>query len=128
MRYADPSEVKKFGKTECVTSVLVFLLNYLILVCMVVLFLWIDTQGQAQSFREYVAENYNTVIYLLASVFLLVLTIYFYYVFEDKTLLASPKSIWLIFILLDVCILICYFSDIFSIFIRARSHCWRFWH
>ena len=82
-------------------------LNYLILVCMVVLFLWIDTQGQAQSFREYVAENYNTVIYLLASVFLLVLTIYFYYVFEDKTLLASPKSIWLIFMLLDVCILIC---------------------
>lgn len=113
MRYADPSEVKTFGKTECVTSVLVFLLNYLILVCMVVLFLWMDTQGQAQSFRDYVAENYNTVIYLLASVFLLVLTIYFYYVFEDKTLLASPKSIWLIFILLDVCILICYFFGYF---------------
>lgn len=113
MRYADPSEVKTFGKTECVTSVLVFLLNYLILVCMVVLFLWMDTQGQAQSFREYVAENYNTVIYLLASVFLLVLTIYFYYVFEDKTLLASPKSIWLIFILLDICILICYFFGYF---------------
>lgn len=113
MRYADPSEVKTFGKTECVTSVLVFLLNYLILVCMVVLFLWMDTQGQAQSFRDYVAENYNTVIYLLASVFLLVLTIYYYYVFEDKTLLASPKSIWLIFILLDVCILICYFFGYF---------------
>ena len=113
MRYADPSEVKKFGKTECVTSVLVFLLNYLILVCMVVLFLWMDTHGQSQSFRDYVAENYNTVIYLLASVFMLVLTIYFYYVFEDKTLLASPKSIWLVFIPLDVCILICYFFGYF---------------
>ena len=91
MRYADPSEVKKFGKTECVTSVLVFLLNYLILVCMVVLFLWIDTQGQAQSFREYVAENYNTVIYLLASVFLLVLTIYFYYVLKIKRFWRRPR-------------------------------------
>ena len=113
MRYADPSEVKKFGKSECVASVFIFLLNYLILVCMVVLFLWMDTQGQAQSFGEYIAENYNTVIYLLASVFLLVLTIYFYYVFEDKTLLASPKSIWLVFMLLDVCILICYFFGYF---------------
>ena len=113
MRYADPSEVKKFGKSECVASVFIFLLNYLILVCMVVLFLWMDTQGQAQSFGGYVAENYNTVIYLLASVFLLVLTIYFYYVFEDKTLLASPKSIWLVFMLLDVCILICYFFGYF---------------
>ena len=113
MRYADPAEVRKFGKTECVKSVFSFLANYLVTVCMVILFLWLDAFGQEQTFRAYVVENYNTVIYLLASIFVLFLTVYFYYIFEDKSILASGKSIWLIFILLDVCILICYFFGYF---------------
>ena len=91
MRQADPTETKKFGKAACVKSVLVFLANYLILLLFLLLFLWMGTFEQEQTLKEYILNNYNMVIYLLSSIFLLFLTIYFYYIFEDRSLLATVK-------------------------------------
>ena len=113
MRQADPTETKKFGKAACVKSVLVFLANYLILLLFLLLFLWMGTLEQEETLKEYILNNYNMVIYLLSSIFLLFLTIYFYYIFEDRSLLATVKNIWLIFFLLDFCILVCYFFGYF---------------
>ena len=110
MRYAYPADPKKFGRNECVKSVFIFLVNYIFVLLLVVLFIWINTLGQeGEDFLSYITANYNTLVYLLASIFILFFSIYFYYIFEDKSVLAEPKSIWLIFVLLDVCIIICYF-------------------
>lgn len=43
MRYSDPADVKSFGKGECVRSVFDFLINYIILLALVVLFIWLNT-------------------------------------------------------------------------------------
>lgn len=110
MRYAYPADPKKFGRNECVKSVFIFLVNYIFVLLLVALFIWINTLGQeGEDFLSYITANYNTLVYLLASIFILFFSIYFYYIFEDKSVLAEPKSIWLIFVLLDVCIIICYF-------------------
>ena len=114
MRYAEPVEVKKFGRNECVKSVLVFAVNYIIVLALVSLFIWVNTIGRAgEDFIGYIDGNFNTVIYLMASIFVLFFTIYFYYFFEDKSVLCTVKSIWLIFLLLDVCVVICYFFGYF---------------
>ena len=99
MRYADPAETNKiFGKNECIKSVFIFLGNYILLMALVVLFIWINTLHiEGQSFVGYITSSFNTLIYLAASLFMLFLTVYFYYIFEDKSTLATPKSIWLIF-------------------------------
>ena len=114
MRYAEPVEVKKFGRNEGVKSVLVFAVNYIIVLALVSLFIWVNTIGRAgEDFIGYIDGNFNTVIYLMASIFVLFFTIYFYYFFEDKSVLCTVKSIWLIFLLLDVCVVICYFFGYF---------------
>lgn len=114
MRYTDPVEVKKFGKNECAKSIFVFFLNYLLVLLIVALFIWMNTIGQeGETFRGYVTEHFSTVVYLMASMLVLFLTVYFYYMFEDKSTLCVPKSIWLIFLLLDVSIIICYFFGFF---------------
>lgn len=114
MRYAEPVEVKKYGRNECVKSVLVFAVNYIIVLALVSLFIWVNTIGRAgEDFIGYIDGNFNTVIYLMASIFVLFFTIYFYYFFEDKSVLCTVKSIWLIFLLLDVCVVICYFFGYF---------------
>ena len=115
MRYADPAATNKvFGKNECVKSVLIFLGNYILLMALVVLFIWVNTLHiEGQSFTDYIVSGFNTLIYLAASLFMLFLTVYFYYIFEDKSILATPKSIWLLFLLLDTCLVICYFFGLF---------------
>ncbi len=114
MRYTDPVEVKKFGKNECAKSIFVFFLNYLLVLLIVAMFIWMNTIGQeGETFRAYVTEHFNTVVYLMASMLVLFVTVYFYYFFEDKGVLCVSKSIWLIFLLLDVSIIICYFFGFF---------------
>ena len=114
MRYSDSAETKKFGKRECVRSVFDFLFNYAILLALVVTFIWINTlRVPGETFMLYMSEHFNTFVYLMASTFLLCFTVYFYYFFEDKSVLAAQKSIWLIFIMLDVCLCICYFFGYF---------------
>ena len=119
MRYADPGEVKKYSKNECAKSIFVFFLNYLLVLLIVAMFIWMNTIGQeGETFRKYVTEHFNTVVYLMASMLVLFLTVYFYYFFEDRAVLCVPKSIWLIFLLLDVSIVICY---LFGFFFNAYA-------
>ncbi len=115
MRYADPADIKDtFGKNECIKSVFIFLGNYIIALLMIGLFIWMNTtRAESGDFLGYIRSNSSTLIYLSASIFMLFVAVYFYYIFEDKSMLATPKSIWLIFIMLDACILICYFFGLF---------------
>lgn len=114
IRFSEPPENEKFGKKECVKSVFIFLGNYILLMLIVCLFIWLNTlRIEGQEFWPYVSGNTATLIYMAASLLMLCCTIYFYYIFEDRRVLASAKSIWLIFILLDVSVLVCYFFGYF---------------
>ncbi len=114
MRYSESPEGKKFGRNECVLSVFLFLANFLILMAWVFAFIWINSMRiDGASFNEYVAQNFNTLVYLAASVFVLCMIVYFYYFFEDRRALAQPKNIWLVFLILDCSLVICYFFGTF---------------
>ena len=45
MKYSYSPEAKKFGRNECVQSVFIFLANYIIVLLMVLLFIWLNTLG-----------------------------------------------------------------------------------
>ncbi len=114
MRNSDQTDFKKFGKTECARSVAIFLFNYLVVLLLVALFMWLNSlRMEDTTLTDFFLERFNTIVYLLASIFMLFITIYFYYIFEDRAVLANPKNIWLIFVLLDVGIIVCYFFGYF---------------
>ena len=115
-----PAAREPMRKIAYVKGVFVFLANYIILLLLVCLFVWLNSlRTGGQGFSAYVRENYTTLIYLMASVFMLCVIVFFYYFFEDKRVLGTPKRIWLIFILLETSVLVCYFfSYFFNIYSR----------
>ena len=115
-----PAAREPMRKIAYVKGVFVFLANYIILLLLVCLFVWLNSlRTDGQGFSAYVRENYTTLIYLMASVFMLCVIVFFYYFFEDKRVLGTPKRIWLIFILLETSVLVCYFfSYFFNIYSR----------
>lgn len=114
--YSETTESRKFGKDECVKSVFLFLFNYAVFLGIIAFFVFFNTLNapeEAVSFPVYVRENLSTLGYLAASVFVLFVVIYFYYIFEDKSFLATMKNIELVFCLLGGSIVICYFFGVF---------------
>lgn len=113
MRNSDQTDLKKFGKAECAKSVAIFIVNYILCMALVLLFMWLNSLRAEHDLLEYLRANFNSVVYLLSSVFMLFITVYFYYIFEDPSVLANPKNIWLIFSLLFSGIVLCYFFGYF---------------
>ncbi len=115
--YSDTTESKKFGRDECVKSVFLFLFNYAVFLGIIAFFLFFNTlyasDGTGRSFSEYFRGNLSTMGYLAASLFILFVVIYFYYIFEDKNFLATMKNIELVFCLLAFSLVVCYFFGVF---------------
>ena len=109
--YSNTTESKKFGRDECVKSVFLFLFNYAVFLGIIAFFLFFNTlyasDGTGQSFSEYFRGNLSTMGYLAASLFILFVVIYFYYIFEDKNFLATMKNIELVFCLLAFSLVVC---------------------
>lgn len=108
------------SKKTAAQSVLLFLVNYILLIGLITLFVLMNSlDADSVSFQTYFTEYFSDAVYLLCSLFVLFLIIYFYYFFEKQSVLSSPKDIFLIFILLDVSIIVCYlFGFFFNIYSR----------
>lgn len=116
MMYSETTESKSFGRDECVKSVFLFLFNYAVFLGIIAFFIFFNTVRAPEgggSFAAYIRENLSTLGYLAASVFVLFVVIYFYYIFEDKSFLATMKNIELIFCLLGGSLIISYFFGVF---------------
>ena len=114
--YSETTESKKFGRDECARSIFLFLFNYAVFLGFIVFFIFFNAYGGeegAAGFIPYVHENLSTLGYLAASVFILFVVIYFYYVFEDRQFLATMKNIELVFSLLGAALVISYFFGVF---------------
>ena len=111
----DVTEVKMPDKSSYAKSVFIFLFHYLVLLALSALFMWLNAieLGDGSSVAGYVRENFTSVVSLLASMFVLCVIVYFYYFFERKEVLADAKTLWLIFILLETGLIICYFFGYF---------------
>ena len=118
MMYSETTENKKFGREECVKSVFLFLFNYLVFLGLIAFFIFFNTLEFAggesgADFGTYFSENLSELGYLAASLLVLFVVIYVYYVFEDRNFLAAMKNIELVFSLLGVSLVICYFFGVF---------------
>ena len=103
-----------FGAGKVAKSVLIFFVNYLLLFALIFLFIALNAVNEAnKGFAAYMREDISDFVYLLLSVFILFVIIYIYFLFEDRQSLAGAKNIWLVFILLDVSIVVCYFFGFF---------------
>jgi len=120
MIYSDMAEKKKFTRGMAAKSVFIFLFNYILLLVVVAFFILLNSLEQGkESFFDFFKNNTNNVVYLASSIFMLYLAIYLYYLFEDKEFLASSKNIFLLFSILGICIIICYFfSYFFNLYAR----------
>ena len=72
MRNSDQTDFKKFGKTECARSVAIFLFNYLVMLLLVALFMWLNSlYVEDSTLQDFFLERFNTIVYLMASIFML---------------------------------------------------------
>ncbi len=116
MMYSETTESKKFGKRECAKSIVLFFFNYAVFLGLILFFIFFNTLNAPEedvSFGVYLRTNISTLGYLAASLFVLFVVIYFYYIFEDREFLATMKNIELIFCLLGVSHVVCYFFGVF---------------
>lgn len=98
---------KQFGKNwtkgDTVRSLFSFLLHFVILAAVTGLVLLGNRLGYL---REYMRENGADYLYTLFGLFLLVIIMYFYFLFENKEMISNAKNIALIFMILDVYIIL----------------------
>ena len=96
--------VKQFGKDwtkrDTLKSMLWFLLHWAVFATIAACMLFWGKFGHIGSFmKEHAANN----LYALFSVFLIITIMYFYYLFEDKQMIASGKNITMLFLVIDLC-------------------------
>ena len=99
--------VKQFGKdwtkSDTLKSMLWFLLHWAIFAAIAACMLFWKELGHIGSFmKEHAANN----LYALFSVFLIITIMYFYYLFEDKQMIASGKNITMLFLVMDFCFIL----------------------
>ncbi len=92
-------EERELSKREITKSALLFCLHWVIEVAIVAVLLFGDKLGVIVETFENNAANY---LYMLFCLLLLAGILYFYFLFENKSVLASGRSITLMFTALDI--------------------------
>ena len=87
---------RELTKGEMLRSVFLFVLHGVILLAIVAVLLFGDKLG---SIGETFAQNAANYLYMLFCIVLVVGILYFYFLFENRSVLASGKNITLIFLL-----------------------------
>ena len=121
-RTAVAAEENKAGlNAGCIAkSIFVFLANYILLFAVILLFMLLNSVKEENTdFLPYMQGHITHFVYLLLCMFILFVVIYFYFLFENRQALTAAKNIWLVFILLDVSIIVCYlFGFFFNVYSR----------
>lgn len=96
-------EEKPFTGAVLAKSILLFVLNFLILLGITLLMVFFhDPAGYSQ----YLADNLFMLFFTVGCLFLLCWIIYLYYFFDKRSFLTDMKNIWLVFWILDVSIIV----------------------
>ena len=102
--------VKEFGKEwtrqHAFKSVCLFFVHFLLLLIIISGLLLGTTWGNVSAHLREHASNY---LYALFSILLLIVIMYLYFFFENKTMLSNGKNIMLLFAVLDLYFILSYF-------------------
>ena len=93
-------------KKEIVKSILFFALHFFILI---VLAAFVMLSGNMKHLGEHMTTHGANYLYAFCGAALLITIMYFYFFFEDKSILAKGQNITMIFCILDIYFLICWF-------------------
>ncbi|MBR7100278.1 MAG: HD domain-containing protein [Clostridia bacterium] len=99
-------EERAFTGGMLAKSIFNFVCNYFLLLAIALFMVFLKQGGD---YADYLAKNLPVLFFTAGCLFLLLWIIYLYYFFEKKFFLAEMKNIWLIFLILDVCILLAFF-------------------
>ena len=97
---------KEFTKSDTLKSALLFFVHFVIFVA-IAMFLVVGME--IKNFSDHLRVNGANYLYALFSIFLLIAIMYFYFYFENKTMLSSMRNITLIFAVLDVYFIMSWF-------------------
>ena len=100
----DVSKMRRWTKRDVWGSALLFLLNLFILLVVVATLLM---GGSLGNIKQTLEENKANYIYIAFCVMLLVFITYFYFFFEERSVLYEGKSIMLVFVILDLSFILC---------------------
>ena len=89
---------KDWTKQHAIKSALLFFLNFLIFTLIALL---LSSGGTLSQIGEAIKTQGANYLYALFCVFLLFVITYFYFLFEDRSILRSGKQIALVFTILD---------------------------
>ena len=98
------SKMRRWTKSDVWSSALLFLLNLFILLIVVATLLM---GGSLGNIKQTLEENKANYIYIGFCVMLLVFITYFYFFFEERSVLYEGKSIVLVFAILDLSFILC---------------------
>ena len=107
-------------KKEVVKSVLLFMLNFFVMILIVGALLLGNKMG---SFSETIKANRTNYLYIVFCILLLVWILYFYFFFEDRRMLTSGRSIALAFTVLDLCLVVSFLFGKIDIYARPVALC-----
>ena len=107
-------------KKEVVKSVLLFMLNFFVMILIVGALLLGNKMG---SFSETIKANRTNYLYIVFCILLLVWILYFYFFFEDRRLLTSGRSTALAFTALDLCLVVSFLFGKIDIYARPVALC-----
>lgn len=98
---------RRWTKSDTLKSTTLFLLHFVILI-LIVGGMALASAGAFSDIIGYMGEHGANYLYVLFSIFLLTVIMYFYFFFEDKEMLANGRNITLLFSILDVYFILSY--------------------
>ena len=96
----------EWSKRDTAKSIFFFLLHTMLLIVILAVILLAD---KLPNIKEYMKVNGADYLYALFAVFMLLVIMYFYFLFEDKNLLRKFKDVTMIFSILDLYIVVSYY-------------------
>ncbi len=97
---------KKWTRKDALKSIAWFFLHFVIYVVIAGGLMLVD---KFSYLKEYMAEHGARYLYALISVFLIIVIMYFYFLFENKDILLRGRNITLLFTVLDLYFILGYF-------------------
>lgn len=108
-------------RKEVVKSVLLFALDFFVILFIVGILLLADKLG---NFSQTLKDNRTNYLYIVFCIFLLVGIMYFYFFFENRQMLTTGRNIALVFTVLDVSIVVSFlFGKYLNIYARPVALC-----
>ncbi len=113
----------KWEKKDYFLNILTYVLNFMVLGLLFVMFLFVESKRGIYDFSQFGANGIKYFNFLIL-LFFLVILIFLYFFFEEKDFLKNALNSEMIFLILEVSLLICFFfGEYVNLYLRPLALC-----